>query len=250
MQARNAERIRFIFNEPALLLDSSLVVSDLHLGTEQALAKNSPSFSGSTERMLSRLLNVAKKSAPKKIILLGDVLHSPIVKADNELSFALMDFFAKLNSDVKTEVVPGNLDSGIGLLEKIGVKMHPASGIISNGIALTHGHLPFPDSFFSCGKIICSQEHFSKKPSASWQSAGIREDEMKKSRKNFNPHLEIVLVPHFNPQIGLLKIRREEMEIRETTEYNLFKLDDANAHSLQGAFIGNARALRGAFDGR
>jgi metallophosphoesterase superfamily enzyme len=243
------ERIKFIFNEPALLLDSTLVVSDLHIGTEQELLKKSQSFKGSTERMLVHLLKVAKKANAKKVIVLGDVLHAPLASANSETSFELMNFFAKLNSEVKTEVIPGNLDAGIEMIEKFGVKLHPATGIIVNNVSLSHGHLPLQNSFYSCEKIICAQEHFFKKRRNGWIVAKLSGQKAKSSPIKFNPSLELVFVPQFNPLISLLKIPTEEMELCETTSNNLFKLDDAIAYSLQGGDLGKSRLVWGAFDG-
>ncbi len=244
MQTKKAERIRFIFNEPALLIDSTLIISDLHIGTEQELAKNSPSFAGSTERMLSHLLKVAKKSNPEKLILLGDILHAPIPNPDSDSSFALMDFFAKLNSEIKTEIIPGNLDSGIGILEKIGVKIHPASGIIADGVALSHGHLQFPDSFFGCGKIICPQEHFFGKHAPSWIISKIAPGKAGPGSAGAKPAPELILVPQFNPLIPLLPVSRGETAQSPMLGKNLYKLDDAYHYSLQGQALGNAPAAR------
>lgn len=244
MQTKKAERIRFIYNEPAMLSGSSLVVSDLHIGAEKILLSKSPAFKGSTDGMLLHLLTIAKKANPEKLMVLGDILHSPLADADGETRFLLMDFFSRLNSEVKTEIVPGNLDSGIGILEKIGVKIHPASGIIVGGVALSHGHLQFPDSFFQCGKIICAQEHFLGKHAPSWIISKISLGKAHASSSAAKCKPELILVPQFNPLTPLLPVSRGERAQSPMLGKNLYKLDDAYHYSLQGQALGNTPAAR------
>ncbi|RLG18962.1 hypothetical protein DRN67_03690, partial [Candidatus Micrarchaeota archaeon] len=100
--------MRFIHNEPALLIGDSLVIAELHIGYEQKLFPKTDIFF--TNRLIARVQGLIKQTKAKRLIINGDLKHSvkgPTPEEGRELA----KFFEAI--EVPIAVVKGNHDGGI-----------------------------------------------------------------------------------------------------------------------------------------
>jgi hypothetical protein len=151
-------------NEPVLVVKGkgikALIVTDLHIGFEKALAEKGIRLPSQTPSLLERLERILKREKVKELYLLGDIKHS----TSKILLHEWMDipwFFERLLSLAKVSVLLGNHDGGIEALLPRGVKLLPTSGfIIAKDILLTHGHSWLEPNAFSCKTVIMGHHHF------------------------------------------------------------------------------------------
>ena len=120
-----------LWDAPALRIDSSLVVCDIHLGIEYEMYRKGirmGTLTGKVKEKIEQLLT----DDIKKIIFLGDTKHNiPTVSSHEEMEVPqFLDF------DREIEIVKGNHDGGIEFLVDVDVKRE----IIMDTITLTHGH--------------------------------------------------------------------------------------------------------------
>ena len=131
--------IKFIPNEPALMVGRTLVLGDLHLGYEYELAKSGILIPNQTERTLSRIKNIVADYNVKRVILLGDVKHEVTGLSIQEYK-DLPNFFDKLSEIVEVILVKGNHD---GKIEDMlhGIKVYGAHGFSERGVHYCHGNV-------------------------------------------------------------------------------------------------------------
>lgn len=100
--------MKFIESEAALLLNSHVIVSDLHIGFEEEFEKKGYVLPDQTINTLDRLKELSKLS--KKLVILGDVKHSLFLRK----KYALRLFLSKLSEMFKKIIiVKGNHDGKI-----------------------------------------------------------------------------------------------------------------------------------------
>jgi uncharacterized protein len=115
-----------------------LIISDLHLGYEEALNKQGillPRFQ--FEDIIKKLKNILKKVNPELIIINGDLKHEfgTISKTEWKQVLDLIDFF----KDKKILLIKGNHDNILGpIAKKKNVKL--IDKYETNNILITHGH--------------------------------------------------------------------------------------------------------------
>lgn len=94
-----------------LMESSTLIVADIHLGKSAAFrAKGLPVPEGDSARDLARLLDLAEKSGSTRLVIAGDLFHSPTGMTP-ELAAALADFMTRLG--IPVTLVVGNHDTKI-----------------------------------------------------------------------------------------------------------------------------------------
>jgi DNA ligase-associated metallophosphoesterase len=107
-----------ILPEGVVLVDSTLVVADVHLGKSAAFrAKGLPVPEGDTERDIRRLAEMVVKHGVCHLVIAGDLFHAPSGVTE-ELETALARFLTELgipvtlvigNHDVKIRRLPAGL---------------------------------------------------------------------------------------------------------------------------------------------
>ncbi len=148
---------------PALLLQEdskkTLVVADLHIGWEAALAENGIHVPSQTPKILTRMLHLIKSCGPTGLIFLGDVKHA-IARVKTEEWRDVPDFFETLGEKVPDiQVVPGNHDGNLMALLPTGVDVLPTKGVVVGDVGLFHGHAwPAPE-LLECQTLIMGHVH-------------------------------------------------------------------------------------------
>lgn len=123
--------IQPLWDAPALRIDHTLVVCDIHLGIEYEMYTKGIRIGSLTEKIREKILNLLTDDT-EGIIFLGDVKHTiPQVSWHEEVEVPhFLDF------DVACMIVKGNHDGGIETLVDVDVKKE----VTLNDIMLTHGH--------------------------------------------------------------------------------------------------------------
>jgi putative SbcD/Mre11-related phosphoesterase len=148
---------------PALLLEEEherfLVVADLHIGWEGALAEKGIHLPSQTPRFMKKILRLIRSCNPTGLIFLGDVKHS-IAKVKTEEWQAIPDLFETLTEQVSDiRVIPGNHDGGLEALLPTSVTLVPTKGIAIGSVGVFHGHAwPAPE-LLGCQTLVTGHVH-------------------------------------------------------------------------------------------
>src|SRR3989338_1965247 len=103
--------IMFITNERAVVIDDTLIISDIHLGITAEIYKSGVALPSQLPRFLERLHALKKLSKAKELVLLGDVKHNIPNITFQELK-EIPAFFSSLRFE-KITVIKGNHDGKI-----------------------------------------------------------------------------------------------------------------------------------------
>ncbi|KYK32204.1 MAG: metallophosphoesterase [Theionarchaea archaeon] len=123
--------IQPLWDAPALRIDNSLVVCDLHLGIEYEMYTKGIRM-GSLTAKIKQSIEQLLTDDIERLIFLGDIKHNiPVVSWHEEIEVPQF-----LNFDIDTEIIKGNHDGGIESL--VDVTVHKE--MVLHGITLTHGH--------------------------------------------------------------------------------------------------------------
>lgn len=133
-----------------LLEDGTLVVSDLHLGKATAFqAKGLAVPEGDTEADLTRLLNLCAETQAKRLIINGDLFHSP-AGIPPKMENLLHRWIEKLA--IPIELVIGNHEEKFSKLPN---GLSPAKTIDCSGFHLVHDPADAPENV----PTICGHWH-------------------------------------------------------------------------------------------
>jgi len=243
---------------PALLLGGTrarphrtIVVADLHLGLAGTAARPMGPPGGSAHEIADRLLGVARRERAGSLIVAGDVKH-PIVGTPPALRPILFDFFSDLlREGVRVEVVLGNHDPGIVRHLPKEVEVHPADGVVREGVGIFHGHRWPSDEVLASPRWVTGHLHpgYRFAPTAGhpdgkrpcWIRARFRTPlTAKEVGHRRRPGVrELVVLPPFNPLAGLEALNRERPARGRTFLYRRFLARaDARAYLLDGTDLG------------
>lgn len=148
---------------PALLLRSKnqrvLVVADLHIGWEVALAQKGVYIPSQTPKILNKLQKIVKIAKPTRLIFLGDVKHT-VAKVELSEWRDVPNLFETLERSVSNiQVVPGNHDGNLEPLLPETVTLLPATGVKIGDVGLFHGHAwPAPE-LLGCRTLVMGHIH-------------------------------------------------------------------------------------------
>lgn len=213
----------------ALYLKDSrtLVLADLHIGFEEALAKQGvlvPRFQ--YKDMIDRFEQIFAKVQPRTVILNGDLKHEfgAITKQEWKETMRLFDYLSR--KKVEIIVVKGNHDPNIGpLAEKKAVKV--VKEHVLDGIVIAHGDT-VPKSPEKV--IIMGHEH----PAVSLREQG-RVEKFKCFLKGTYKKRVLIVQPSFNPCVEGTDITKELVLsplISNVQDFEVFVVDDARKKTL------------------
>ncbi|WP_297501808.1 metallophosphoesterase [Thermococcus sp.] len=127
---------RFL-SEKALLLGNNLIVADLHLGYEVAMAREGFYLPWVFHETVGRLAGIIERFKPKRLVIDGDLKHSFIPEWREREE--LRTFVEKVSPLVdETVLVRGNHDVGTLWLRELGVEVVDELDI--GHWKLVHGH--------------------------------------------------------------------------------------------------------------
>jgi len=234
---------------PALVIEGdkkSLVITDLHLGFENALSLNNV-FLGKNKtvtEITKEIELIIDKTKPDSLILLGDVKSSinSITKVEWE---TVPTFFENITKLIDTILVPGNHDAYIEKLIPNGIALASSKGIIIDDILLTHGHTKPSENFSQVNTIVMGHVHpvFFQKESLIngervWVSIKCKKQKIFHSKSG---ELEVIILPSFNRYFYATQKKFYKKSISPIIE----KMDviQAKIVTLDGTIIGNEQLL-------
>ena len=137
--------------EKALLLGKNLIISDLHLGYEIAMAREGFYLPRVFHEVVGDLKDLIKRERPKRLIINGDLKHSFIPEWRERAE--LKAFFEEIGPLVEEIVlVRGNHDVGTLWLRELGVEV--VDELELGRWKLVHGH-----RVVEGGRFIIGHEH-------------------------------------------------------------------------------------------
>ncbi len=211
--------IQPLWDAPALRIDHTLVVCDIHLGIEYEMYTKGIRIGSLTEKIREKILNLLTDDI-EGIIFLGDVKHTiPQVSWHEEVEVPhFLDF------DVACMIVKGNHDGGIETLVDVDVKKE----VTLNDITLTHGHRALTGELPPL--LVVGHSH----PAIEFQDElGSR---MKEKCWVFGHTVKgtrVIIMPAFNPIITGVALNRDpkipgilfSQELLDRTRCDIFLLD-------------------------
>jgi len=271
---------------PAALLrkeeERVLVVTDLHIGWEMALAEKGFFIPSRTDLMLNRILKLIRRHKPTALILLGDVKHT-ITKADLSEWRDIPAFLERVVQEVpNVKIIPGNHDGDLAPLLPENVEIARATGVNLWGkFGLLHGHT-WPDpSLLECPTLITGHMqpmvvlrdasgfrittpvwvrgkcNGTKLAMSIMKHLGIKvEDDVKSTiRKLYGVEIRtssIVIMPSFNELIGGHPVNGHGPYRKSSKEpagpilrSRCLDMEEAEVFMLDGTFLGTVGNLRG-----
>lgn len=137
--------------------ESTLVVSDLHLGIEEQYEREGVYLPGSfLDEIIQSVKEPAKKVSAERIVILGDVKHE-FGKPQELEWYGVKKLIKELSSIARLEVVRGNHDNYIlNILSEFHIPLHLNMRV--GNYFLAHGHVFYPEEETG-KKVIIGHEH-------------------------------------------------------------------------------------------
>jgi len=190
-----------------LIDDSVLVISDIHIGYEEALNKEGILIPRLQFRDISkRLEKILGSKKFKKIIVNGDLKHEfgEISKQEWRHSLLLLDLLAKHAE--KIILIRGNHDTILGPIAKT-KNIEIVDKVKIKDILITHGHKAIKeDSLKNIKTIIIGHEH----PAISIRE-GARAERFKCFLYGEYKKRKLIVMPSFNPIIEGTDVTKEKL---------------------------------------
>jgi len=234
---------------PALVIEGdkkSLVITDLHLGFENALSLNNV-FLGKNKtvtEITKEIELIIDKTKPDSLILLGDVKSSinSITKVEWETVPA---FFENITKLIDTILVPGNHDANIEKLIPNEITLASSKWIIIDDMLLTHGHTMPTENFSQINTMVMGHIHpvfFEKESLINGERVWVSIiSDKQKIFHSKSGELELIILPSFNRYFYATQKKFYKKSISPIIE----KMDvmQAKILRLDGTIIGNEEML-------
>lgn len=201
----------FVRNYPAMVVDKSLIITDLHLGITKELYDAGVFIPQQSKTLANKINKLKAMTKTKKLVILGDLKHKIPVISWQEYH-EVPQFFQNIDFD-NVVVTKGNHD---GDLEKIildtGKKVKVKNFHTAGGYAFTHGHMNIKTNKRTIvighnhTKILFTDEMGATYFEQVWVKGSTIYD--KKERK-------IIIMPPFNELSGSFVINDTKLSDRE-----------------------------------
>ena len=207
--------MKFLANQPALLLGKTLVVSDIHLGIEHEYRSRGIRMPSQTAAMKVRLETLLKQTKASRLIICGDLKHKVPGTTFQEQK-ELPEFLKSIRARI--EIAQGNHDADLKPLLPPQVRLHSTRGFLHQEAYCTHGHT-WPDPEFLKAKAVVMghvqpQIEIRDKLGYCWrEQVWVRAALDKKKIQAQYPKVrlpnglpELIILPSFNPLAGGLAL--------------------------------------------
>jgi len=236
-----------VFDAPLLLAEGKerlLVASDLHLGLEHELWLGGISIPSQTRKILSLLEGYLERIRPDRLLILGDLKHN-VPKTSWQERREVPEFLRQLSVRVRVDIVSGNHDSNLADMAPLGVRVHPATGIVREGRGYFHGHTWPEEKVVRSGLMIAAHLHpvvRLKDPLGSFQTHSVWarapiKSEVVEENYGFISSGEIIIMPAFNPLCGGLALNEPAEDLRGPL-LSMADMEHARIYLLDGTDLG------------
>ena len=144
--------------------DSTLLISDLHLGLEKEMAKKGFRLPAYSVKMVGRVKDAAERYGTKRLAVLGDVKHT--VGKVEDIDWGVVPWFFDTMLDLfeAVDVVPGNHDGNIKTVLPQRVTLHTSQGMVlgrgRERIGVAHGHAWPSEEAIATRNLVIGHSHF------------------------------------------------------------------------------------------
>ena len=270
---------------PAALIKTqkarTLVIADLHIGWEIALARKGIHVPTQMPRLLKKAIELISRYEPQALLVLGDVKHT-VATAETGEWHDVPEFFDALNERIADiRVVRGNHDGNLEPLLPENIEILPATGITMGDVGLFHGHRWPSPALLKCRTLVMGHVHpvvvfrdpagfritrqvFLKAKCEKTQLAKIvlekhkvriekNPEETLWKRYRIKPRTsQLFILPSFNEFLGGRPLNRREfagnVKSRRTMgpvlRSEAVDMENAEAYLLDGTFLGTLSQLR------
>jgi uncharacterized protein len=198
--------------------------------------------------MADSLLAILRSTQVERLVLAGDVKH-PIVGTPKPLRPVVFDFFSRLLSEgVGVEVVLGNHDVGLVPHLPREVVVHPADGMVRDGVGVFHGHRWPSKDVLAADRLVAGHLHpgYRFAPSADSPSGKLAcwvRAEFAPRRRGARPRRfaaqEIIVLPAFHPLAGREALNRQKPRRGRSFLFRRFLAEGTpRAYLLDGTDVG------------
>jgi metallophosphoesterase superfamily enzyme len=229
----------------------TLILADLHLGLVAADDPLRTPIEISARRMVEEILEAAHARRARTILVAGDAKH-PIVGTPRPLRPVIFDFFSTLLADgLAVEVVLGNHDVGLVRFLPREVEVHPATGVVRDGVGVFHGHRWPSNRVLRARRLVAGHLHpgfrfapSTENPSAKrrcWVRVRLVPETPSRRRRRHVPlrATELVVLPAFHPLAGVESLNRQRPARGRTFLFNRFlSRGESRAYLLDGTDLG------------
>lgn len=234
---------------PALGVDDTLVIGDLHIGVEAHLRSKGVHLSSRTKEMEKAVEQCGDSFS--KIVLLGDIKDS--VPGSTKQEYREIPVFCDylLSRFKEVSVVRGNHDTQIEEFLPGAVRVRPATGIRIGDAGLTHGHMWPSANVMECETLILCHEHphvlfkdrvGSHMSEPCWLRGSFR-DAMEGDRYDRLPS-SFIVVPAFNRLLGGSPVNDTGTPmLGPVLSSDMVLLDDASVYLLDGVCLGRRKDI-------
>ena len=241
--------IQPIHGVPALRIDDTLVVGDLHIGVEAHLGAKGIHLTSRTNDMLDAILDVHEGIS--HILLLGDLKDS--VPGSTRQDYREIPKFCDrlLETFDSVSLIRGNHDTSIEEFVPGSVRIFPSTGTTMGDVGLVHGHTWPSDEVMSKKILITGHEHptvlFRDSVGAHlsepcWLRGRFREPG-EKCRYKTLPE-SFIVVPAFNRLLGGSPVNETDTPmLSPVLNSDLVDLDDSRIYLLDGICLGRRADL-------
>lgn len=212
-----------IFTSPS---QSTLLISDLHLGLEKEMAKKGFSLPAYSIKMVGRIRDLTERYHATSLAVLGDVKHT--VGKVEDIDWGVVPWFFDTMLDLfeAVDVVPGNHDGNLRTVLPPRVKLHPSQGtVIGQGrgrVGLAHGHAWPSEEAIATRNLVIGHSHFtyemkdalgSRTRESVWVSATYDVPQLMVGagyRSGVKGKGKLTVMPPFNRMVGGQPINRSK----------------------------------------
>ncbi len=182
-----------------------IYICDLHIGVERELDSLGIKVLNQTEKMIDETLEIINETNARKLIILGDLKHG--IGIDEKYVNDLKNFVNEVSKSVNIEIIKGNHD---GKIEKIlNIKVHGSRGFLNNDVYLLHGHTWPETSIGRARYLVMGHMHpeikirHDKNPK-NFHAVWLYGKATKKFKDKYNFQGNIIVMPAFNPLVGMV----------------------------------------------
>jgi len=214
--------MKFVINQPALIIENKLIISDLHSGFEKHI--KDLNIKSQTQKMIKNTVELLKENKCNELIILGDIKHSITITPDLT---EVKEYLNEVKKHAKIILVKGNHDGG--LQNYLNIEIKPATGFKYKKYYFMHGHA-VPKGAENCF-IISSHLH----PVMDFNNTLSGKTTEKVWLKANN----LVIMPSFNPLLGGIDVRKSDLGVLKKQ----FDKKELDIYLLNGLYLGKVKKL-------
>ncbi|MCX6817310.1 MAG: metallophosphoesterase [Candidatus Aenigmarchaeota archaeon] len=255
------QEIKFVTGQPAVLVNDTLVIADLHIGVEYGYYKSGIRIPSNTPGLLKAIKELIGLTGARNLIMLGDVKHKVPGSTKQELR-EIPEFLSELGRKTSIDIATGNHDTDLKNFLPENVRLHPSAGFAKDGFFFLHGHAWPDEKFLKADYVFVGHEHpqieFRDKLGHRfyeqvWIRAELDRVKLAKKYKNLPSKLpELIMVPKFNRLSGGISMNYSMPEIEREHKneqsgigvlVRSARLRTAKVYMLDGTFLGELKDL-------